>query len=72
MNNYQCKTNIKSIHQICWVTYEVLSICPEAQVNFHVGEPNSPLTIVNSNLSDSQIESILIDHHIDFEKTHST
>ncbi|TYP98158.1 hypothetical protein C7447_103328 [Tenacibaculum adriaticum] len=67
-NNYQFETNIKSIYQIFWITYDLLIISPDVELNFNIEKPHSPLSIISSNLSFSQIQSIFIENQIQYNQ----
>lgn len=65
-NNFKFKIKIDSIYQRLWINYEVLQLCSDSELKF--AESNDVLSITNSNLSSFEIESILKEHLIEFEK----
>ena len=65
-NNFRFKIKVDSIYQKLWINYDVLQLCSETELKF--AESNDVLSITNSNLSSFEIESILKEHLIEFEK----
>lgn len=65
---YVFKTEMISLYQMFWITYEMLKISPNSDLEFDKKEINTLVTITNSNLSNSQIHYIFDEHYVDFEQ----
>ena len=59
------KTDMSSVYQRFWFTFDILKISPKTEVDFC---PNGVMTISTCNLSYHQIQLILIEHTVEFEK----
>lgn len=66
--NYTFKTNINSIYQRFWVTYEILKISPNIELNFQSKKKKVVVSITNANLSSSEIQLIFKENFIDYEE----
>lgn len=70
--DYLFKTNIKSEYQVFWITYGILKICPNAELNFYSNEKFSYLlSLKNTSLSLTQIQFVFIENQIDYEELSS-
>lgn len=64
---YVFKTDITSVYQIFWITYDILKLCPDADLDFDIKEKTSLMAITNTCLSYSQIQSILNENLVKYE-----
>ena len=62
------KIDINSIYQKFWVSYDILKTSPESELHFDTKGATTLIFITNSNLSNSQIQFILIENLIEFEE----
>ena len=68
-NDYSFKISSISEFQLFWLTYEISKKCSETElgivnyVNYY-----SRLSIVNSSLSATEVESILTDNQVEYEE----
>lgn len=70
--DYLFKTNINSEYQMFWITYSIVKICPNAELNFYNNENHTcVLSIKNACLSVTQIQFIFIENQIDYEELSS-
>ncbi len=65
---YVFKTNINSIYQMFWVTYEMLKISPSVELNFDHKKVNTIVSISNANVSASEIQFIFLENFIDYQE----
>lgn len=63
--NYSFKTNIESIYQKFWITYDILKISPNVELNFKSKKKKTVVLISNTNLSVSDIKLIFKVNSID-------
>lgn len=68
LKNYIFKTNINSIYQKFWITYEIVNISPNIELNFMNKKKNTVVFITNTNLSSSDIKLIFKLNLIDYEE----
>lgn len=68
LKEYIFKTDINSTYQIFWVTYDILKVSPNTDLDFDTIGATTIMSIANSNLSYSQIQLILMENFIEFEK----
>lgn len=67
-NDYLFKTNGVSEFQLFWVTYEISKRCSDTELSrVNYGNYYSRLSIVNSSLSATEIESILFENQVEYE-----
>ena len=65
---YVFKTDIGSVYQMFWVTHDILNMSPNTDLDFDIKETTTLMFVTNSNLSYSQIQFILNDNLIEYEK----
>lgn len=68
LKEYTFKTDISSIYQMFWITYDILKISPNTDLDFDTKGTTTVMYVANSNLSDSEIQLILMENFIEFEK----
>ena len=67
-NNYLFNTDLNSVYQKFWVTYDLLNLSPNAILKFKKQEKNSLISIENSNLYYSEIQLIFLEHQIKYNQ----
>lgn len=68
-NDYSFKISGVSEFQLFWLTYEISKRCSDTELGIvKYGNYYSRLSIVNSTLSATEIESILTDNQIEYEE----
>ncbi|NHN25280.1 hypothetical protein FIA58_006275 [Flavobacterium jejuense] len=67
-SSFHFKINSNYEYQIFWITYEVMKICPNVELtSTKVDNQFYMISILNSNLTLSDIKIILLENSIDYE-----
>ncbi|MEP5934115.1 MAG: hypothetical protein ABJ218_03285 [Winogradskyella arenosi] len=67
LKKYAFKTDISSVYQIFWVTYDILNISPNTDLDFNTQGAVTIMSITNTNLSYSGILLIFNKNNIEYE-----
>lgn len=69
LKDYFFRIELNSEFQVFWITHDILKICPDAELDIDTNEQRqSTLSLVNCNLSLSQIQFVFIENQIGYEK----
>ncbi|AWG21165.1 hypothetical protein FFWV33_06260 [Flavobacterium faecale] len=71
LTNYLFSTNIDSVYQEFWVTYELMNRSPNAILNFKTEQNNHLMSIENSSISLSELQLIFMEHQIKYNHIQS-
>ena len=71
LTNYLFSTNIDSVYQEFWVTYELMNRSPNAILNFKTEQNNHLMSIENSSISLSELQLIFMEHQIKYNQVQS-
>lgn len=67
LKKYVFKTNIGTIYQMFWITYDMIKISPNIELDFDNRKMDTIVSISNANLLTSEIKFIFNEHQIEFE-----
>lgn len=69
--NYLFTTNIESVYQEFWVTYELMNRSPNTILNFINEQNNHLISIENTSMSLSDLQLIFMEYQIKYNQIQS-